>query len=226
MIRPGTHRPVAAMLLAVGTAACSTPMPRCAVPVAGQDTIYVVSRAWHTEIGLPASALTGPLALYRTIFPQARVVMFGFGKKTFITAPAESLSEYLLGPVPGPAAIQVTALTISPAEAYPPGSTITLFLPPGGREAVSDFLWNELGKDRAGAPRLLSVGSNPASLFYAARGGYGLWRTCNTWVADALHEAKLPISGRGVVLSGQVMGRSADAAARQCGPAAALTLHQ
>ncbi len=226
MIWAGKHRLVAAMLLAAGTAACSTPMPRCAVPVAGQDAIYVVSRAWHTEIGLPASALTGPLALYRTIFPQARVVMFGFGKKTFITAPAESLSEYLLGPVPGPAAIQVTALTISPAEAYPPGSTITLSLPPGGREAVSDFLWNELGKDQAGAPRLLSVGSNPASLFYAARGGYGLWRTCNTWVADALHEAKLPISGRGVVLSGQVMGRSADAAARQCAPAASLTIHQ
>jgi hypothetical protein len=210
----------AAPLLALAAASCSTVVAPCAFPLAGHDSLYVVSRGWHAEIGIPADELKGKLAVYRDVFPQARAVMFGFGKKTFITAPPESFSEYLLGPIPGPAVIQVTGLLVSPADAYPPGSTITLSLPPGGSEAVSDFIWNELGKDRTGAPRLVSLGSNPVSIFYAARNGYSLLHTCNAWTADALHAAGLPISGDGVMFSGQVMSRSARAASSQCRPPA------
>jgi hypothetical protein len=212
---------IAAPLVALSAASCSATVPPCAVPLAGHGSLYVVSRGWHAEIGIPVDQLKGPLAVYHEVFPQARAVMFGFGKKTFITAPPESFSEYLLGPIPGPAAIQVTGLAVSPADAYPPESTITLSLPPGGSEAVSDFLWNELGKDRTGAPRLLSLGSNPVSVFYAARSGYSLLHTCNTWAADALHAAGLRISGDGVMFSSQVMSRSARAASGQCGPSVA-----
>jgi Protein of unknown function (DUF2459) len=215
---------IAAPLVALSAAACSATAPSCTVPLAGHDSLYVVSRGWHAEIGIPTDQLKGPLAVYHDVFPQARALMFGFGKKTFITAPPESFGEYLLGPVPGPAAIQVTGLAVSPADAYPPGSTITLSLPPGGSQAVSEFLWNELGKDRTGAPRLLSVGSNPVSVFYAARSGYSLFHTCNTWAADALQAAGLRISGDGVVFSGQVMARSERAAASQCGPSTAAGL--
>lgn len=208
---------VAALLAAVvalATAACSVAPPAC-VPQGG-DPIYVVGLGWHAEIGIPVADLDGPLAFYRHVFPGARVVMFGYGKKTFITAPARSLAEYILGPFPGPAVIQVTGLSVTPVQAYPPGSTITLALPAGGRAALSAAIWNDLVKDQNGAPRVVSLGHDPVSVFYMAGSSYNLMHTCNTWTADMLHATGLGISGDGVVFSDQVMSRIAQAAAAQC----------
>ena len=58
------------------------------------------------------------------MFPGARTIMFGYAKRTFVTAPAHTISEYILGPVPGPAIIDVSGINVSPLEAYEPGSTI------------------------------------------------------------------------------------------------------
>jgi hypothetical protein len=178
--------------------------------------VYVTGQKWHTEIGIPVEELGSDLRFYRDIFPGARVIMFGYGKKTFFIAPAGTLSEYLLGPVPGPAAIQVVALKVTPAEAYPPENTITLILPPGGSRALSAYIWNDLAKNNLGKPLIVAHSTNPSGLFYAAQSEYNLFHTCNTWAIDALHEAGLPLSGEGVVFLDQAMTRVHEAAESQC----------
>jgi hypothetical protein len=207
-------------LLACATAACSSPpIPAasvCQPREAQAEKAYVVGEGWHTQIGLPVEELVGPLAFYRSAFPGARAIMFGYGKKTFFTAPATSPSEYVLGPFPGPAVIQVVALSVLPSEAYPADDTIVLTLPPGGAAALSAAIWDDLGKDETGKPQLVSVGERPASVFYTARSRYNLLHTCNTWVADLIHATGLNMSGDGVVFSGQVMSRTADVAIAQC----------
>ncbi len=172
------------------------------------------SRGWHTDIALPASRLTGGLAAFRRVFPGARTIVFGYGKRTFMTARADRLSEYLLGPFPGPAVIEVFALSTTPEQAYGPADLVTLSLPAGGAERLSDFLWADLDRDGRD-PRLVGPGSFAGSLFYAARSEYGLGHTCNNWVAQALHASGLPVAASGVVFSGQVMQR-AEAAAQRC----------
>ena len=195
--------------------ACASPPP-CQPGAVGEDRVYVVDSGWHTEIGVPATELDDDLAFYRRIFPGARTIMFGYGKKTFITAPPETFSEYLLGPVPGPAVIQVFGISADPPDAYDPADTVTLSLPAGGRRGLSNYIWNDLAKDNAGKPREVARGDDPASLFYAANSGYSLLHTCNTWVGDALQAGGLPVSGDGVILSGAVMAQSEHAAAGQC----------
>lgn len=169
--------------------------------------VYVIDHGWHTDIGVPASELSGPVAVFRTVFPDARALEFGFGKRTFFTARVDSWREYLLGPIPGPAAVLVTGLRVMPDAAYGSGDTVVLHLPPGGAERLSAFLWHEFAKDRAGEPRLIASGTYPGGLFYAATGRYTLGHTCNTWTADALQAAGLPVSGDGVVFAGQAMRR-------------------
>ena len=170
--------------------------------------VSLVDRGWHVEIGLDAADLTGGLAVFRQIFPGARALVFGYGKRTFFTARTDSLSEYLLGPVPGPAAIQVTALSVPPSAAYPARDTAVMALPPGGGARIAASLWEDFARDASGGPRLIGPGPFPGSLFYAARSGYSLGHTCNTWVAELLHAGGLPVRGDGVVLSGQVMARA------------------
>ena len=180
--------------------------------------VYVVSHGWHAELGIPVAELGPDLAFARALFPGARVLMFGYGKKTFITAPPDTISEYFLGPFPGPAVIQIVGLNVTPDDAYDAGDTVRLALPPGGSAALSHFIGQDIAKDKTDEPVLVSHSSDPAGLFYAAQSHYNLLHTCNSWTADALHAAGLPISGDGVIFSSQIMARAEAAAGNQCLP--------
>jgi hypothetical protein len=210
-------RRVAALPFMLCLAACAAhpvPVPAaCGVPAAGVITVTLLDHGWHTDIGVPADALTGRLALFRSVFPGVKSVVFSFGKRTFLTAPADDWTEYILGPVPGPAAILVTGLNVPAAEGYGSDAALVLPLPPGGAARLSEFLWGEFAKDKSGRPRLLDRASFEGGLFYRATGTYTLARTCNAWSAEALAAAGLPVSPDGVIFAHQVVDRAAAACA-------------
>ncbi|MBB2175328.1 DUF2459 domain-containing protein [Gluconacetobacter johannae] len=199
------------------------PPPQCASWPAGAIPVYLVDRGWHTEIGIPVQALDGPLGVYRAVFPGARTILFSYGKKTFFTAPASSVREYLIGPFPGPAVIQTIGLSTTPPEAYGADKTIVFPISDEGARRLSAFIWDDLVV-RPDGPRLVAARRHPASLFYAARSTYTLMHTCNGWVAEALRAAQVPISAQGVVFAGQVMARGARAERRMCPASAAPVL--
>ena len=200
----------AAMLLMVAACAGSAPPVTCQPAAAEPGVVWVVDHGWHTEIGLRVDEITGPLGVYRRLFPGARVLMFGFGKRTWMTAKVESLSELIMGPVPGPGAVQVTALAAQPGDAYDQPVT-ALRLPPGGMEHLSDFIWSTIGRTATGEPRLISEGLFPGSVFYASAPSYSLAFNCNAWTARALSAASVPISAEGVVFAGSVLRQTARA---------------
>lgn len=176
-------------------------------PLSG-DTVTLLDHGWHTDIGIPAKELSGPLAVFRSIFPGAQSLVFSFGKRTFLMAPAHDWSEYVLGPLPGPAAIMVTGLSGPSENAYGDDPALVLRLPKGGAASLSDFIWWEISHDQAGNPRLIDRGLFDGSLFYAAATTYTLHHTCNTWSAMALAAAGLTIDPSDVVFAGQVMTRA------------------
>ena len=172
--------------------ACAGPsLATCHRPPSG-PVVWVIDEGWHTDIALPADEARGPLGYFRDIFPGARTLVFGFGKRTFFTAKVQTFGELLLGPFPGPGAIQVTGITTTPDKAYT-GLAIAITLPPGGADGLSRFLWDAFQKSQLGGPRLISEGLYPGSLFYASAHAYNLSYTCNTWTADALRTAGLPV---------------------------------
>ncbi len=194
--------------------------PACPPP-RNAAVVWVLSRGWHTQIGLTADELTGGLATFRDIYPGMRAIMFGYGKRTFMTARADRASEYLLGPFPGPAVIETVGLRSLPPDAYGQDGMVALALPPGGAASLSAYIWNDIAHDHTGAPRLVGPGRYEGSRFYGAVSGYNLAHTCNTWIASALQAAGLLVSGQGVIFSGQAMARAERAAAAQCHAAAA-----
>ena len=187
---------------------CMARPTRHALTPSSRDTVTLLDHGWHTDIGVPADELSGPLAMFRDVFPGARSMVFSFGKKTFLMAPAHDSSEYLLGPVPGPAAIMVTGLSVPSENAYGADPALVLHLPEGGAARLSDFIWREILQDRSGKPRLIDRGAFSGSLFYAATAGYGLDHTCNTWSALVLAATGLDINPSGVVFASQIMARA------------------
>jgi len=192
----------------LGACAGALPAP-CPTPAHPDGVVWLLDQGWHTEIGMPAEAITGPLAVYRSIFPGVKVLMFGFGKRTFITARVESPSELLMGPFPGPGAIQVVGLNVSPDAAYGHSPVVRLPVSSAQANRLSDYIWKAIGKTHDGQPRLISVGLFPGSLFYAATHGYAPGYTCNTWSAEALQAAGLAVSPDGVMFAGGVLDQTA-----------------
>ena len=75
-------------LLAGWLSGCAVVATDAAVPT-GDATIYVVSRGWHTDIGLPVDEITGPLASLERDFPGVRFMVFGFGERDYYMARSE-----------------------------------------------------------------------------------------------------------------------------------------
>ncbi len=91
----------------------------------------------------------------------------------------------------------------------------------GGLRRMARFIWDDVEKDRRGAPLRIAAGEDGRSAFYASTSGYDLAYTCNTWTALALRVAGLPVDPAGVVFAGQVLDRARAAAAAQILPPAA-----
>jgi hypothetical protein len=199
----------AGMLALFALAACSA-VPQETTPGGGATSqtsaasIYVLRRGRHTDLVLPVAGLHGPLAALAASFPGAGYLTFGFGDRQYVLATHKNLVHLLLAPFPGPGLLLVTGLQGTPAEVYGAEHLIALPLRQAQLDAIADFVWSSLQQDEQGKVPPYLPGRYPGNVYYpSSRTYYGLY-TCNTWTAEALHSAGLPVHSGGVILAGQV----------------------
>ncbi|MCS6891973.1 MAG: DUF2459 domain-containing protein [Rhodovarius sp.] len=175
------------------------PAPPCAAPAAAGEVIWLLHRGMHLELILPASGLEiglppPPLGI--------AAIAFGFGKRSFMRNEAGSLGELVLGVLPGEGVVEVTPLP-APPEPRPDRPVWRLALPPGGMGRLQRFLAESIARSAAG-PRMIEALPS-GRVLYAAVPRYSLAYTCNSWVADGLRRAGLPLRIEGVVLAADVL---------------------
>ncbi|HEY1934363.1 MAG TPA: DUF2459 domain-containing protein [Acetobacteraceae bacterium] len=194
------------LLLLLLAAGCATPAPP-PPPAPGPLTaiVYVIDRGWHTDIGLPADEITGPLAALEQGFPGVRYLTVGFGERAFLTAREVTVGETLRALLPSRSALLVTALRAPPDAAFGANDVVALHVSADGLARLQAALWQAVQRTPGGAPARLADGPYVGSEFYAAMGTYDAFDTCNTWTATMLAAAGLPVSAGGVMFSGQVM---------------------
>ncbi len=192
--------------------ACGYPPPPCP-PEWGHDTVSVVSQDWHSDVAIPVSELDSGLEAIAAQFPDAKTLLFGYGRESFMTAPPGAFSKYITAPLPGDGAIEVQALTSNIASAYPAEDVVTLALPPEGAHELSLFIRSDLADDSDGEPKLVAEWNNPQTYVYAANSRYNFLHTCNGWAAEALWHAGVPLSPSRVVTSERLMERAEGAKA-------------
>lgn len=203
---------IGALLLAL-LAACAGPARRPGASSAGSGAtapasgphaeIYVVRRRWHTDIGFAAQDLQPPLASVRAALPRARYLLFGFGDRHYLLSRGRSFGELLGALWPGPGVMLVTGLVASPAAAFGPSDVTRLTVGAAQERDLEHFVWRSLAL-RPGAAAPLAPGPYTGSLYYASAQRYSAFHTCNTWTAEALDAAHLPVSSTGVEFAGQV----------------------
>ncbi len=198
---------ILAVLLAVALIACSTLHPRQLLDTAdaraGGPVVFVVKRSWHTDIGFSAADLPPPLAALAARWPDSQYRLFGFGDRHYLINRHHGVGELLGALWPGPGVILLTTLSVPPERAFDPHGVIRLRMSPEQMRRLTDFIWRSLATSGQG-PQELGPGPYDGSDYYAASQRYSALHTCNTWTAEALRAAGLPVHSFGVELAGQV----------------------
>jgi hypothetical protein len=186
-------------------------------PAASPAVIYVARRGWHIDVGFDVAELQPPLNSLVTRFPGARYLFFGFGDQHYLLAKHRN-GPVLLGALwPGRGMLLVTGLTSPPQEAFGADQVAVLAVTADQTRGAQTFIWQSLDRpdmsnntsDTAadGATDQLKPyqrGPYEGSLYFSAAPTYSAFHTCNTWAAEALHAAPLPVHSAGVVFAGQL----------------------
>ena len=197
-----------AIMVATAAAGCGT-LPRHPPAAPTEATgrpsivIYVVRRRWHTDIGFRATDLRSRLAGLLPRLPGAGYLLFGFGDRHYLMHQGGSMGSLLGALLPGAGVVLVTGLPATPGQSFGADAVHSVTVTAGQARALEDFVWTTLARDDDG-PEQLGSGPYAGSLYYAATVRYSGLHTCNTWTAEALMAAGLPIHSFGVEFSGQV----------------------
>lgn len=172
------------------------------------ETLYLIAGGWHTEIGLSRAAASALSPQLTQAFPEARYLVFGWGERDYYTAAHPTSGDGLRALLPGPAVLLVVPLAAAPEAAFGPGNVLALLVSQPGVARLAQFLSRDIALDSEGRPRRVGAGPSPGSVFYESTGTYSVTHTCNTWTAEALRVAGLPVSAAGVILASQVLNEA------------------
>jgi len=193
-------------------AACSSPWvrePQAQAPVVeraastAETQVFVVRRKWHVDVGVEAADLRSPLADVRAALPAARYYLFGFGDRGYLMNKSHHFGSLIGALWPGPGVILLTGLKETPEAEFGAENVVRIGLSPAQQRNLQAFIWSSLTRI-ADAVRPLAPGPYEASYYYAAEPRYSALNTCNTWAAEALESASLPVQTFGVEFADQL----------------------
>ncbi|HEX4024185.1 MAG TPA: DUF2459 domain-containing protein [Steroidobacteraceae bacterium] len=176
---------------------------RDAAAAAAAASVYVVKRGWHVDVGFATADLSAPLSSVASQFPRARYLLFGFGDRRYLTARHRNLDALAAALWRGPGLMLVTALVAPPWQAFGAGHVVQLPLDESQVRVLQAFVWRALSS-RQGMPIVIGSGPYPGSLYLGSGERYSAFHTCNTWAAEALHAAAVPVRSAGVIFAAQL----------------------
>jgi len=195
---------VAIIVMAAG---CLTRAANPRTPTAGEPatTLWIVDHGWHTSIVVRRADVD------RARWPElgdvsdATLVEVAWGDREFYmaTSPTSGLAIRAAIVTSG-SVLHVVGLT-AVTDYFAASEVVAIRLSRPGFDALADFVHAEYQRDPDGAPLRLGRSLYGSGWFYAARGRYHLFNTCNTWVARALGAAGLAVEAAGLVTASDVM---------------------
>ena len=164
--------------------------------MAAGPNIWVSETLIHTEIGVRVSDLRGKLAELARNFPDREVLTFGFGKRNYFLSSQPRIFATVFAPIPGLGAMEVGA------HAGPPPGALMLAVSPDGLGRLLAALEGSFDVD------LTPLSAQAGRQYFAASRLYTFAYTCNTWTAEMLATAGLPVRSGLVVTANGVMNQA------------------
>jgi uncharacterized protein (TIGR02117 family) len=173
------------------------------------EKFFVVHDDWHSAIVVSTADLSADVLPEIGDFPGAEYLEFSWGDRDYFPHPAPGVGLALKAALwSSGSIIHVVGLRGTPADSYPNAEIITIALPPARFHRLMQFVSDTFSRSHPKIPGEALPGLSPNARFYLAQGKFSIFRTCNTWVAEALQAAELPITPTWVITAGS-LGRHA-----------------
>lgn len=200
---------------AMGCGLFDPPIAVGAVP-AGSIPLRVVWRDLHTDVGVPVALLDDAArADWVRAVPRDGMVAFGFGARNYMMIAEPGIGDALESVMGVPGAVAISLLPLRAEDIAQARAVIDLTVPPAGLAGLLRFVREDIARDPAGAPIPVPGGPYFGRNLFDARRRFHAGFTCNTWTAEALRAAGLPVPSAGIVWPGQLMRHVRRVAAAQ-----------
>lgn len=180
----------------------------CAENAGPCRAVFIVHNSWHAAIVLAKSDLAEIAMPELVDFPTARFIEFGWGDKDYFPDPQSGVLTAIKAALwSSGSVIHLVGLSDSVENFYRGASITELRLSETAYRRLADYLDKTFARDRSLGRARAAPGLFSYSYFYPANGKFSLLRTCNSWVAEALEQAGLPISATWVITAGSLQSQ-------------------
>jgi uncharacterized protein (TIGR02117 family) len=171
-------------------------------------TVFIVHDAWHAAIVIKKADIPAVVLPELRDFPSAEYLEFSWGDRDYFPAPDGGFGLALKAAFwSGGSILHVVGFKDAVQNAYPSAEIIEIPLPEEGFQRLVKFISDTFSRPRPPAPAEARPGLFSNGRFYAAEGKFSFLMTCNTWVAEALNAAGLPIHPSYVITAGNLSDR-------------------
>ena len=168
--------------------------------------MYVVKRGWHIDIGIARADAQPPLQPVAAAFPESRYLLFGFGDRRYLLQ-GGGVGNSVAALWGGAGLVMVTSIGLQQLEqVFGRDSVVQVELTPQQMSDLQGFIGRTFAT-RDGAIVRVTPGPHAVgsfSAYYESAQRYSALHTCNTWAAEVLQSADLPVSSSGVEFASQL----------------------
>ncbi len=198
-------RSVGAILIVVLTGclpACSARVAQRALITAESTTahIFVIHDHWHSAILIRAANLSPESLPEIRDFPGVDYLEFSWGDREYFPHPDPGVGLTLKAAFwSSGSIIHVVGVHGSPTASYPNAEIITIAMTDSEFQRLLQFISKTFVRSSPESASEARPGLSDNARFYLAHGRFSILRTCNTWVAEALQAAQLPVNPSWVI---------------------------
>lgn len=169
---------------------------------------FVVHDAWHAAIVIRTVDISAAVLPELRDFPSAEQLEFSWGDKDYFPAPDPGVGLALKAAFWSSGSIlHVVGSSGALENVYPGAEIIEVGLSEDGLQKLIRFISDTFSRASPELPAEARPGLSPSGRFYPAVGRFSILRTCNTWTAEALAAAGLPVNPRYVITAGNLASR-------------------
>ena len=157
--------------------------------------VFVTRSGWHSGIVIKRADLSERDLPELRDFPDAEYLEFGWGDWDYFQAPDPGIGLALKAAFWSSGSVLLVVGIKGALEHHFRGSEIVeIVLADQSFQRLIHFISGTFSRPNPAQPAEARPGLDSSSRFYRAQGNFYLSRNCNTWVAEALRSAGLPIT--------------------------------